>query len=380
MDFSRFADIKLIDGHIHFRDLQWTDAVLELMDQVPLACANLVSTPSTETVNQNAELIYLKARYPGRFYASGGLDYVQAMADRSRVSDTLGAQIRMLHEIGFDGLKMIEGKPTARKRFQIPLDEPEYEGMWAALEELQMPIVCHIADPETFWDRDKVPDWAKKNGWFYGDGTYPTKEALYAEVDRVLERHPALRFVFAHFYFLSADLERAARFLDAHPSVCFDITPGGEMYNSFTRRYEDARAFFLRYQDRIIYGTDASTRGIARSGIEMPLSFARFVRTFLESEQPFTPPSLIPHWMESDLEAILPLGLPQEALAKIYHANFQRLYGASPAPLNREAAIAELERIAAEIDALPSAEAAHNPARDAVDRLRSLGHTAPDGR
>lgn len=374
MDFARFANVKIIDGHVHFRDLKWADALLELMDRVPLSAVNLVSTPSTETINQNAELIHFKAHYPGRFYASGGLDYLQVMAGRDRMSELLGAQIHTLKEIGFDGLKMIEGKPTTRKRLQIPLDAPEYEGLWAALEELQMPIVCHIADPEEFWDPARIPNWAQANGWFYGDGAYPAKEALYAEVDRILARHPSLKLVFAHFYFLSADLERAGGFLDAHPTVCFDITPGGEMYNHFTRTHEEARAFFLRYQDRILYGTDTSTWGIQRSGIERPFSYAHFVRTFLETDEPFTPPPLIPHWLEEDLEAIRPLALPDEALDKIYHGNFEREFGDRPAPLNRDAAIAELERMADVINAQARGEAAEqlaeNQARDVLAKLR----------
>jgi predicted TIM-barrel fold metal-dependent hydrolase len=296
------------------------------------------------------------------------------MADRSQMSELLGAQIHRLREIGFDGLKMIEGKPTSRKRLDIPLDAPEYEGLWAALEELQMPIVCHIADPEEFWDAARVPDWAAANGWFYGDGVYPAKEALYAEVDRILERHPSLKLVFAHFYFLSADLERAGRFLDAHPTVCFDITPGGEMYNHFTRTHEEARAFFLRYQDRIVYGTDTSTWGIQRGGIDQPLSYAHFVRTFLETGEPFVPPPLIPHWLEDDLEAILPLALPDEVLDKVYHGNFERMFGPRPAPLDREASAAELERMADIVDARSDetpGQSAENQARRVLEGLRS---------
>jgi len=368
MDFSQFADLKLIDGHVHFRESKWTGALLEWMDRVRLASVNLVSTPNLETVNQNAELVYLKARHPGRFYASGGLDYVQVQADRAFMSDILGAQIHTLRDAGFDGLKLIEAKPTARKRFGIPFDAPEYEGMWAALEELRMPIVCHVADPEEFWDRAKVPAWALRRDWFYGDGTFPTKEVLYAEIDHVLARHPTLKLIFAHFYFLSADLERAARLLDAYPSVCLDITPGGEMYNNFTRNHEASRVFFLRYQDRIVYGTDVSTRAIQQSGLEAVSSYAYFIRTFLETSEPFAPPPAIPHWLEDDLDAILPIELPREALAKIYHGNFERLYGTSPAPLDRDAALAELERIADEIETQPDA-GTENPARDVLGEL-----------
>ena len=67
---------------------------------------------------------------------------------------------------------------------------------------------------------------------------------MYAEVDHVLERHPGLRAIFAHFYFLSADLKRAGRFLDEHPNVCLDLTPGSEMYDNFTRNYDGEEGYF----------------------------------------------------------------------------------------------------------------------------------------
>lgn len=357
MDFSPLVDMAIIDGHIHFRDIRWTEEIGQLMARVPLRAINLVSTPNMQTVNQNAELIYLKHRYSGRFYLSGGLDLMQVAAEPDRMSELLAAQVHTLKQIGFDGLKIIEGKPTARQRTNIPLDAPQYEGMWAALEALNMPVVWHVADPEEFWDAERVPDWARQHGWFYGQGGFPTKEALYAEVDHVLERHPRLKVSFAHFYFLAADLERAGRFLDAHPTVCFDITPGSEMYNHFTRNDEAARAFFQRYRDRLVYGTDIHTGLFAEQGVDGALPLAWFVRTFLETAAPFTPPPSIAHWLEPDLEAIRPLALPREVLAQIYHANFQRLFGAAPAPLNREAARVELERMIDEIEASAGGEA-----------------------
>lgn len=365
----------IIDGHVHFRGIEWTDSLLELMAAVPLAAINTVSTPNPETINQNADQIYLKARYPGRFYASGGLDYVEVTAhgatdDPARRSALLGAQVRKLEAIGFDGLKLIDGKPTRRLEIGIPFDSPAYEGMWAALEELQFPCVCHVADPEEFWERERIPNWALRNGWLYAEGGYPAKEELYGEIDRVLARHPALKIILAHFYFLSADLERAARFLDAHPGVCLDITPGAEMFNNFTRQYDASRAFFLTYQDRIVYGTDTSTRGIARGGVEHAIAKARYVRTFLEGDKPFTPSPLLPHWLEADLEAIRPLHLPEEALEQIYHGNFQRLYGAQPAPLDESAVRSELARMAEVIDAREEGAApGSNPAREVLERL-----------
>jgi hypothetical protein len=97
------------------------------------------------------------------------------------------------------------------------------------------------------------------------------------------------------------------------------------------------------------------------------------VRSFLEAEAPFTPSPLIPHWLEDDLEAIRPLALPEAVLDKIYRANFERLYGAQPAPLDQEAARAELARMAEVIDAgTHSGEGdlrTGNPARDVLRKL-----------
>ena len=223
--------------------------------------------------------------------------------------------------------------------------------MWAALEEHGMPVIFHVADPEEDWDEAHATPWAKEHGWFYGDGTFPTKEALYSEVDTILERHPGLKLVFAHFYFLSADLERAADFFDRHPSVCFDLTPGNEMISNFTRNYDVARRFFLTYQDRLVYGTDIATWGLQREGgMAHALGTAWAVRMYLEKDDVFEPPDALAHWREPDLDGFRGFALPRDTLERIYHGNFERVFGKVPAPLNRDAAKVELMRMAIQID------------------------------
>ena len=352
------------------------DAILRIRDTVPMIKVNLLSVPHPKMVNQNPALIAFKARHPDITYLSGGLDYTQVAAeewsavDPAAMSENLGRQIRTLKAIGFDGLKLIESKPPARKRIPIPLDAPHYEGMWAALESLGMPVLWHVADPEEFWDEDLAPSWAKEHGWFYGDGTFPTKEALYQEVDNVLARHPGLKVIFAHFYFLSADLERAGRFFDAHPNVCFDLTPGNEMISNFTRNYEAAREFFVRYQDRLVYGTDIATWGLAREGgMDHALGTAWAVRKYLETEGIFEPPEALAHWREPDLEGFRGFALDRDVLEKIYRTNFERLYGAKPAALNLERACEELRRMAAVLDEVATDEGGNNPARQVEQML-----------
>jgi hypothetical protein len=271
---------------------------------------------------------------------------------------------------------MTEGKPTKRNYIPIPLDAPEYEGLWAALEDRQMPVLLHAGDPEQFWDPLRCPPRARARGWFYGGGHYPLKEELHAEVAHVLQRHPRLRMVLAHFHFLSADLERAGRLLDAYPGVCLDLAPGSEMLNEFTRANGQARAFFRRYSARLIYGTDTTTGGMLRDGeraIQRALGRAWAVRTFLETEIPFVPPEGLDHWLQPELAALRGLALPPEILTRIYHTNVERLYGPAPARLDLEAGLALVRELAAVLDERAGGQAPANHARQALKMLTGAG-------
>jgi predicted TIM-barrel fold metal-dependent hydrolase len=368
-------DLPVIDGHIHLNHLERMDDVLALLNAGALRRANLVCTPNPGPINHNPALIAFKAIHPLRAYISGALDYSRVLDDRAGMSHLLADQVRRLKAIGFDGVKMTEGKPTKRAYIPIPLDAPEYEGLWATLEELQMPVLLHAGDPTIFWDPERCPPRARARGWFYGGGDYPLKEELHAEVANVLARRPRLRMVLAHFHFLAGDLARAARLLDAYPGICLDLAPGSEMYNHFTRGNGQARAFFLRYADRLIYGTDTTTGGMmairAQAGepIAWALGRAWAVRTFLETEVAFTPPPELDHWLQPDLAALRGLALPREALARIYAGNLERVYGPVPAELDREAGLALVREMADVLDNRAGAKSMPNHARQALELL-----------
>lgn len=323
MDFKSFASMPVIDGHVHFIHPEYLDAMLAILEESGCSRANLVCMPNPDASTHNPAALYFKEKHPEKVFISAALEYGPALADLARAPAVLAGQIHTLKARGFDGLKLIEGKPQVRKLLPHPLDGPLYAEMWAALEQEQLPIVLHVADPDEFWDASACPDWARQSDWDYSDGSYPSKEDLYSEVDRILERHPRLKITLAHFYFLSRQLERAARFLDAHPSVCFDVTPHTDMYQDFSENPTEARQFFLRYQDRIIYGTDLDTRPLLRG--ESGLAFMRFipwlVRSALETGGEFA---------ADNGTRYRGLGLPAAVLEKIYHANFERVYGLEP--------------------------------------------------
>jgi predicted TIM-barrel fold metal-dependent hydrolase len=245
--------------------------------------------------------------------------------------------------MGCDGLKMIEGKPTSRQRMNVPVTDPYFEDYWARVEELGLPVVWHVNDPEEFWEPEKLPVWARERGWGYGPQDV-RKEELYAEVDEVLARHPRLKLIFAHFYFLSADLPRATRFLEEHPTTHLDLAPGVEMLYNTSKNPDAGRDFFTRHAGRIVFGTDISDgltveEGRFRAGI---------VYRWLETQDTFRMPKGADFLLGPPEDGVVRgMSLPTDVLNRIYRTNFTRLAGAQPKPLNAGLACEECERLAA---------------------------------
>lgn len=323
-------DLPLVDGHFHFHAEAIRTDLLSNLGEVMRACGtvaiNVVASTASGSLGDNLSAALAKACYPGRVYAFGGLHHHLPGVPRNGID--LADQARRLIRIGFDGLKMIEGKPTVRAELGYPLDAPQYDDYYAFLEARRVPLVFHVGDPAEFWDGP------------YREEAMPEREALYAEVERVLERFPDLRVIFAHLYFLADDLERAGRFLDGHPAVSVDLTPHPQMYAELSREPERAREFFVRYQDRIVFGTDnhAEERDF---GPGAPLEYwpvykVAAMRAFLETDAEFVA------WHRP----LRGIALEDQVLARIYRGNLLRYVdGRPPRPLNADLAIEECERL-----------------------------------
>lgn len=324
----QFMDIEVFDGHQHLTKPSKAARLMEKADQfhyrrinaASLACCAGVSPGS---LLANVAGMVLKAMYPGRAYFFGGFVY-HVPGKRVDEADVL-AQARRLFEIGVDGIKLIESKPNIRKDLKLSLDAPMYEGFYSFMEENRFPVLSHVADMWDFWMWDFCPEWAKKLNWFYGDGTYESQKTLMDEFERVLARHPKMRTMLAHMYFKSQELPGAYRVMEQFPNAIMDMTPGSQMYWHFRPIADQWREFFIRYQDRIIFGTDLFDRDNEEDVPRMEL-----VRGFLERSDEFD-------FFSNKVQGI---ALEQPVLEKIYRANFDRLTGGNgPRPLNIEAAL-----------------------------------------
>ena len=359
----------IIDCHVHMGPIAEEDTMLAIRDAAGIEKMSLLAIQNPQEGAGLPQALYLKARHPGRFFAFAGLNHAEELSGGKVRAPSLAEQVDQFVEIGCDGIKMIEGKPTSRQRMDIPVTDPYFADYWARVEESGLPILWHVNDPEEFWDPDQIPGWAKEHDWGYGPEDVQ-KEELYAEVDEVLSKHPSLRIIFAHFYFFSADLPRAARFFAEHPTVHFDLAPGVEMLYNISREPEAGREFFVRYANRILFGTDLFSsltldEGRYRAGI---------VFRWLESDDTFRVPEEADFLLGPPEDGVIRgMSLPDDVLRRIYHDNFVRIAGAEPTPLNVQAAIAECERLAATAEAMSGKPAGETEAAAVAARLADDG-------
>lgn len=354
-DVWRSKASRILDGHVHMGPVATEGNIQAIREAAGIDRMVLVSIQNPAAGAGLAQSLYMKARYPETFYVFAGLNHAHKLSEGRVQTPSLSEQAETFVKLGCEGIKMIEGKPTSRQRMDVPVTDAYFGDYWATVEELGLPIVWHVNDPEEFWNPELLPKWAKERNWGYGPEDVQ-KEELYAEVDEILARHPRLKIVFAHFYFLSADLPRAIRFLDAHPTVRFDLTPGIEMLYNLSRDLDASRAFFCEYADQIVYGTDLSSsltvdEGRFRAGI---------VYRWLESEDTFRVPEGADFLLGAPEDGLIRgLGLPEDVLDKIYVGNLSRLAGDAPRPLNVSLAIEACERwarIAQELSGQPGDE------------------------
>jgi hypothetical protein len=356
----------IVDGHVHLQDQDHEAALLAIAAAAGIGQMGLAAIQG-RTRNEVAPALCLKDRHPGRFFLFAGLNHAaRRSAGRVRAPDP-AEQVARFAAIGCDGIKLIESKPSCWQELKTPLSDAYFAPFWERVAALDLPVLWHVADPEEFWDPATTPAWARQRNWGYGPETVP-KEQLYAEVERVLERHPGLRIVFPHFFFLSADLERTERFLAAHPAVRFDLAPGIELLYNLSRDPARSREFFVRHASRIVFGSDIWSGLTAEQGAMR----AQLVRRWLESDDTFRVPPGADMLLGPPEDGIVRgLALPAAVLARIYAGNFAQWAGATPRPLDRGGAAEECARLGAIEAALTGRPAAVTAGARAAAALRS---------
>jgi predicted TIM-barrel fold metal-dependent hydrolase len=142
---------------------------------------------------------------------------------------------------------------------RLRIDDPALDPIWDACARLRLPVFIHTADPEEFFrPLDLANERWLEQALFpqrhYDPARYPSFEELLTERDNLFRRHPKTTFVTAHMGWEANDLARLGKLLDELPNVYTEI--GAVLYD-IGRQPHGAHDFFVKYQDRLMFGKDS---------------------------------------------------------------------------------------------------------------------------
>jgi predicted TIM-barrel fold metal-dependent hydrolase len=208
----------------------------------------------------------------------------------------------------------------------VTIDDPRFDPMWETCGALDLPVAIHIGDPEAFFlptDRfnERYEELQAHPDWSFHGRDFPPFGALLEARDRVYARHPKTTFIGLHVGHHAEDLAEVGRSLDRFPNVHVEL---GARIGELGRQPRASRAFFEKYQDRILFGTDAVPHGVETPqqvfGDELYRIYYRFLETADEYFD-YAPAPVPPQgrWR------IYGLALPEGILKKVYFENASRV-------------------------------------------------------
>jgi predicted TIM-barrel fold metal-dependent hydrolase len=198
-------------------------------------------------------------------------------------------------------------------------DDPRIADVWAQAGELGVPVLIHSADPVAFFrpldrNNERWDELQRRPNWhFYGED-FPAFEELIEALYRTIEAHPNTKFITAHVGCYPENLGFVSQMLDRYPNMYTDISA---RIAELGRAPYSARKWFLRYADRILYGTDVTPT----------VAMYRNSYRFLETDDEYFDYAVGARIPPQGRWKIYGLFLPDEVLRKVYYDNAASLLG-----------------------------------------------------
>lgn len=329
---SRFP---VIDFHTHITMTSGDISGKIQFDMDPAKCLSVMDRKNIRTMVDLTgsygeglrEAVHkLSEAHPGRFVVftepvwtkASDPDYPKFQAD----------QIEDAHKAGAKGLKILKTLGLFLREQGsnqlVRIDDPRFDPMWEVAGALHMPVAIHVSDPEAFFlPTDRFNErWEELHAhptWSFHGRDFPSNRELQEARRKVMRRHPRTQFVCLHVAD-SEDLPYVSECLDSHPNMSVDIAARiGEL----GRQPRMSRKFFDKYQDRIVFGTDASSSPSTPQQIFGEPLYEIYYR-FLETEDEYFDyaPAPVPPQGRWRIGGI---GLPEQVLRKVYWENAARL-------------------------------------------------------
>jgi predicted TIM-barrel fold metal-dependent hydrolase len=349
---------RVINVHHHW-DAPKPEAVaaqVDVMDRAGMAVA--VNLDGGRSDGQLPAWSELQKKYPDRFvnFLTITKKHLDRLAEPGFFED-LPREVERAAKLGVRGVKVWKdlGMMIREGEKVLRIDDPRFDPFWAKCGELGLPVFIHTADPKEYWHP------LTYNSLHYGSRTeeqrydkipgMPSWEDLIAQRDAVVGKHPKTTFIGAHFGSMTFELQGLAERLDRYPN--FHVECAARLRILGRLPPKAVRDFFVKSQDRIMFGTDGSVLLAGRKSGPGPKNLlvypledpdyiridpadeavvakwkdrqVRFYAGHFEYFETDRPGLVEPGGFGADWLRIAGVKLPPDVLEKFYHANAERL-------------------------------------------------------
>lgn len=334
-----FARVAKLDAHVHANaeGPQFMDVARK--DGFELLTIN-VDYPDFPSLAKQAAIAYrMHAVDPKRFhfattFSMDGFGTPGWTAQAEKQVDAGFAQGAVAVKV-WKNIGMI-AKDQAGKR--VFLDDPRFDPIMAHIQARGVPLIAHQAEPKNCWlpldqmttDNDRSYFSEHPEYYMFKHPEEPSYEALMAARDRFVARHPHLAFDGAHMASLEWSTDRLSQFLDRYPNTVVDLAARmTQVQYQSNREPAKVRAFFVKYQDRLMYGTDLTdSPADPHARAQNPPvtgNFPKEADTAWRSDWRYLATPLSQHIdaLKADTRG---LALPRGVIDKIYYANARRFF------------------------------------------------------
>jgi uncharacterized protein len=254
-----------------------------------------------------------KSNKPGRFIVFANIDFNKV--GEAGWGERAAKQLEDDVKNGANGLKIYKNLGFSVKDIngnRVTVDDERLDAIWKKAGELKIPVLIHTADPKSFWEPlDNTNErWLELiiNPNRKRSADNPASwETLIEEQHRMFRKHKNTTFIAAHFGWYPNDLQKLGTLLDEMPNVVVEF---GAVIAELGRQPKMAKAFFTKYQDRILFGKDSW----------VPSEYPTYFRV-LETEDEYFPY----HKKYHAFWAMYGMGLPDAILKKVYYKNALRI-------------------------------------------------------
>ena len=306
------SKMKKIDFHVHITDndisvAQSIENFSRLCERQQLAGMCILAAEHSSSgfhPNSNENALEISRALGGSFA------FATLLQDRDFVE-----QAKEYMEMGFKGIKLLQGKPSEFRYFGYGYEHPRYDAFFAYAEKHAIPLIIHNNDPAKHWDITKMSRSSIEKGWYY-DETMPSNEYFFGVMENVLEKYPDLCAALAHMGFYSDQIERATAYMEKCPNLMMDMTPAPIIYEQLSCTPDQTKDFICRYQDRLFYGTDVSNK-IEGDVKELNERKVALMKAFYEGDGEYF----------DGKYRVMGMNIDRSILEKIYYKNAMRFIG-----------------------------------------------------